>query len=93
MRLRFLLPVVALLAAAGTAEAGIRDIFKTKAGLPKPISLVNERVDRSSGAAQGVFVNHPPQKYSAPEWGARFDQIMKSNPPRPVSPPLTRSEY
>lgn len=93
MRLRFLLPVVVLLVAAGTAEAGIRDVFKRKVGHPKPISNVTDRVEKSAGATQGMLVRHPPKQYSGHEWGSRFDQVRNNYPPRPVSPPLRRKEY
>jgi hypothetical protein len=88
MRLRFLLSVVALLAAAGHAGAG-----STQRRLPKPISLIDDRVERSAGATQGVLATHPPAKYSGPDWGSRFDQIKYNYPPRPLTPRLKRPEY
>ncbi len=93
MRFRFLLPVLGLAAVAGTAEAGILDVFKKPGGLPKPISYVGERVSRSSASGQDVLVRHPPSQYSGPEWGSRFEQIKHNYPPRPLSPSFRRSEY
>ena len=93
MRLRLLLSLAALLATAGNADAGVREFFSTKPGLPKPISLTDERVERSAGATRPLAVTHPPPKYSGPDWGSRFDQIKYNYPPRPLTPRLRRSEY
>jgi hypothetical protein len=97
MRLRLLLSIVALVAVTGTAEAGVRSFFKSAlqkpGGLPKPIGYTSERVERSGVAMQSFLVRHPPAKYSGHDWGSRFDQIKHNYPPRPLSPPLRRSEY
>jgi len=93
MRLRLLLSLAAFLATAGNADAGVRDFFKKPASLPTPISLTQERVERSAGATQPFLKNHPPPNYSGPDWGSRFDQIKYNYPPRPLTPRLRRSEY
>jgi len=90
MRLCLLLSLAALLAAAGNADAGI---FKKPSSLPTPISLTDERVERSAGATQPLLQNHPPPNYSGPDWGSRFDQIKNNYPPRPLTPRLRRPEY
>ena len=92
MRLRLLLSLAAL-AAAGNADAGVREFFKRPGSLPTPISLTNERVERSAGATQALLQKHPPPNYSGPDWGSRFDQIKNNYPPRPLTPRLRRSEY
>ena len=89
MRLRMLLTAVAVLAAAGCASTG----GSKQTRLPKPISLIDERVERSAGATQPLVVSHPPTRYSGFDWGSRFDQIKYNYPPRPLTPRLRRSEY
>ncbi len=100
MRLRLLLSLAALLATAGSADAGVREFFsdvkgafKKPGSLPTPISLTHERVERSAGATQPFLQNHPPPNYSGPGWGSRFDQIKYNYPARPLTPRLQRSEY
>jgi hypothetical protein len=93
MRLRFLIPAVALVATAGSAQAGIGDLFKKPSSLPAPISNVAERVERSAVATQIGIVRHPPKEYSGSDWGSRFDQIKHNYPPRPMSPFLRGSEH
>jgi hypothetical protein len=44
-------------------------------------------------ASQELIRRHPPGKYSAPEWGSRFDQIKNNYPPRPLLPYLRHSGY
>ncbi len=93
MRLRLLLPIVALLGTAGSVEAGIRDAFKKPSSFPKPISLIDDRVERSAAATRELIKRHPPGKYSGAEWGSRFDQIKNNYPPRPLAPFLMRRDY
>ncbi|HJS59574.1 MAG TPA: hypothetical protein VKA01_15825 [Vicinamibacteria bacterium] len=90
MRLRLLLSLAALLAAADNADAGV---FKKRGGLPTPISLTDERVERSAGATKPLVQKHPPPNYAGPDWGSRFDQIKYNYPPRPLTPRLRRLEY
>jgi hypothetical protein len=82
MNLRFLVVTALLTSLAGRAEAGV---FGGKDTLPKPVSLVSERVERN--VFVGLQARHPPKQYSGPKWGARWDLSLK-DVERPLRPSL-----
>jgi hypothetical protein len=86
MSLRHFASAVLLVVVAVPASAGILGGKK----LPRAISYVDKRVDRSDRV--GGIVKHPPAKYSKPGWGSRFDLVRDNYPPRPLTPFLMHQE-
>ncbi len=75
MRLRMVLVLVALMAAAGGAEAGWLKVrwFKSGDGLPKPVSLVG--LERKEYHKPGKRALHP-SAYERKGWGALWQQSL-----------------
>lgn len=77
MSLRVAAAVVVLALGAGRADAGIfGGMFKGKGGLPAPISMITDRMNRSQ--TTGLVMRHPPKKYSNPSWGElKFEPVAR----------------